>query len=562
MNVFRTWTNSSICLLLAFYIGVLLNAPAARQRLGDLAVARHPVLHTGLIVLELSIIAVFTFVLLRLLSLLGRRAFQLLASLLVVISAAAAWYIAQFNLIIGYGVIASVLTTDIDLSVEVVSAGFVLWLVAASVLPLLLIWGNRANATLLQQSRHRVTAAPAWGVLLLALVTMAVPLKALNIWHKHAGKLANADMPDYTGTLAYSYLPVNWLSATALFGYMTTAERYSGRPLLNPAAQYTYVAPAGIDQTYVIFIIGETTRWDHMQLFGYDRATTPLLAAEPNLVALRGVSCDTATKLSLRCMFVRPNGTADNDQRTLREKNVFSVLHQLGFSSDLFAMQSEVWFYNQAEPDHYLYREMIAAEARNKDKPIDDASLLPEVADSLARHPAGKHLIVLHTKGSHYQYSQRYPREFARFGPECMAIDAHCNKASLINAFDNSVLYTDHIIHGVIDQVRDKRALVFYAADHGESISDNAHLHATPRKIAPPEQRRVPMLVWASDSFLQQPHSAAAFAQLRRKAGTVQAHDTLFDSVLGCLGYHSPNGGIVAARNWCAAPDSQTVAQR
>jgi KDO II ethanolaminephosphotransferase len=45
-------------------------------------------------------------------------------------------------------------------------------------------------------------------------------------------------------------------------------------------------------------------------------------------------------------MFVREGGASDNPQRTLKEQNVFSVLHQLGFTSDLYAMQSEMWFYS------------------------------------------------------------------------------------------------------------------------------------------------------------------------------------------------------------------------
>ncbi len=73
------------------------------------------------------------------------------------------------------------------------------------------------------------------------------------------------------------------------------------------------------------FIIGETTRWDHMGIFGYERNTTPKLAQEKNLAAFRGYSCDTATKLSLRCMFVRQGGAEDNPQRTLKEQNIFAV---------------------------------------------------------------------------------------------------------------------------------------------------------------------------------------------------------------------------------------------
>ncbi|MCK8356904.1 lipid A phosphoethanolamine transferase, partial [Erwinia amylovora] len=90
---------------------------------------------------------------------------------------------------------------------------------------------------------------------------------------------------------------------------------------------------------------------------GYARDTTPKLAKEKNLVAFRGESCDTSTKLSLRCMFVREGGTEDNPARTLKEQNVFAVLKQLGFISDLYAMQSEVWFYNNTNADSFAFRE-------------------------------------------------------------------------------------------------------------------------------------------------------------------------------------------------------------
>lgn len=49
---------------------------------------------------------------------------------------------------------------------------------------------------------------------------------------------------------------------------------------MNPAKKFTYVAPKNLDDTYVVFIIGETTRWDHMGIFGYERNTTPRLAQE------------------------------------------------------------------------------------------------------------------------------------------------------------------------------------------------------------------------------------------------------------------------------------------
>jgi KDO II ethanolaminephosphotransferase len=352
------------------------------------------------------------------------------------------------------------------------------------------------------------------------------------------------------------------LSALGLFAYTRYDESQDQATLFDPAKNFTYVPPADIDDTYVVFIIGETTRWDHMGILGYDRDTTPRLSKEKNLAAFRGVSCDTATKLSLRCMFVREGGTADNPQRTLKEQNVFAVLKDLGFTSELFAMQSEVWFYNNTEVNNYSFREMIASEKRNDGKSVDDMLLVDEMKESLARYPKGKHLVILHTKGSHYLYSQRYPRSYARYQPECIGVDDFCSKDQLINAFDNSVLYTDSFIANVIDQVREKKAIVFYSSDHGESIGENSHLHGTPREMAPPEQFRVPMMVWASDKFLEDPQHRSAFEQLQaqQRVGKIHRHVELFDTILGCLGYTSPNGGIVAKNNWCNIPQSKTAA--
>nr|MBP6562755.1 kdo(2)-lipid A phosphoethanolamine 7''-transferase [Neisseriaceae bacterium] len=387
------------------------------------------------------------------------------------------------------------------------------------------------------------------------LVAIGLPLHFLDRQQEAQAVTENVDLPSYGGVLAHSYLPSNWLSALGLYGWTQYEEYTDQRQLFDPAEHFTYAGTAPED-TYVVFVIGETARWDHMGLLGYERNTTPKLAAEKNLVALRGVACDTATKLSLRCMFVREGGTANNPQRSLKEQNVFAVLHSLGFSSELFAMQSEVWFYNNTEADNYAFREMIAAEKRNEGKTVDDMLLVSELQASLANHPRGKHLVILHTKGSHYSYIQRYPRTFAQYQPECNGVDDGCSKAQLVNAFDNSILYTDTVLAAVIDQLRDKKAIMMYAADHGESIDEDSHLHGTPRHMAPDEQFRVPVLLWASDAFLAQAPQQRAWQRLKtmQQSNTTVRHEAIFDSLLGCLGYESPNGGIVAKNNWCHPP--------
>lgn len=557
MNRVKTLSQQNLSFLLAIYIGIFLNVSVFYRRFSPMA---HSINLIEVIqaVTEVVVIVLFTFFILRLLSLGGRIFFRVIASLLLLISVAASYYMMMFNVVIGYGIIASVMTTDVDLSKEVVGWTFFLWTAAVSAVPLMLIWKNDLRLTLIEQLKTPGQRLLPLGILLVVVALVWLPLRMLDRQQSLNEKLTNIDMPSYGGVVAHSYLPSNWLAALGLFAYTQVDESNSSENLVDPAKLYTYVAPADIDQTYVVFIIGETTRWDHMGLLGYERDTTPRMSKEDNLVAFRGQSCDTATKLSLRCMFVREGGAENNPQRTLKEKNVFSVLKSLGFSSELFAMQSEVWFYNDTNTDNYSFREIIASEKRNDGKPVDDMLLVNELQESLKNHPQGKHLVILHTKGSHYLYSQRYPRSFARYTPECMGVDRACSKAQLINAFDNSVLYTDTFIGNVIDQLRNKKALVFYAADHGESIDENSHLHGTPRQMAPPEQFRVPMIVWASDSFLSQPDHQQAFDQLKaqQRVGGQKRHEELFDSILGCLGYTSPDGGINPANNWCAKPQA------
>lgn len=551
MHKIKNMKQGYLSLFLSVYIGIFLNLPVfARRFTGPEASSSW--LHWCSVITEVFAAVLVCFLLFRLLSLGGRLFFRITASLLVLISVASAYYMMVFNVVIGYGIIASVLTTDTDLSKEVVGDYFYLWLALVSVIPLGLIWVTRLQDGL--SGRGRRLRALAEVLICVALVWL--PMRYLDKQHKKQDYSANVDLPSYGGVVAHSYLPVNWLTATGLFAWSKLDESMTGEHLYDPASHFTYQPPKGLDDTYVVFVIGETTRWDHMGLLGYSRDTTPLLSKEKNVVAFKGQSCDTATKLSLRCMFVREGGAGNDAGRTLKEQNVFAVMHQLGFSSDLYAMQSEVWFYGLTDVNTMAFREQIGSEPENTGKPVDDMLLIPKLRQSIAAHPQGKHLVILHTKGSHYLYSQRYPRSFAHFTPECIGVDDFCTKDQLINAYDNSVRYVDYMLDNVLDQLRDKKAIVFYVADHGESISDNTHFHGTPREMAPAEQFRVPMLVWASDKYLADEGNRQRFALLQQqaKAGVTHRHTELYDSILGCIGYTSPNGGINPKNNWCQAP--------
>jgi len=80
---------------------------------------------------------------------------------------------------------------------------------------------------------------------------------------------------------------------------------------------------------------------------------------------------------------------------------------------------------------------------------------------------------------------------------------------------------------------------MIYVSDHGESLGERGmYLHGTPYVIAPPEQTRVPMLMWFSPAFAL--HANLNLACLRYHAeGTPYGHDNIYHAVLGLFDVRS-----------------------
>ena len=542
-------------LLLTVYIGVVLNGAVFFRRHAELG-------STPLIWLaELGLVFTFTALLLSLADLSGKWLARVLIVLLLSISVLASYYMTLFNVVIGYGVVQAVLTTDVDLSKEAVGFGLFLWFTALAVVPLALWWRYvhvRKSKVVSWWLRFKQFGGQIGLVLLCAAAFVAVA--------QHVNTVANT--ADAVGQdvgeaslAAHTYVPSNWVAGLGMSASSAWDNWTNKDAKVDPAAKFQYslnaLADDAANDLLVVVVIGESARSSNFGLLGYERPTTPLLAAEKNLAAFKATSCNTSTKLSLACMFVRPEAVIERGLQApqVLEETVFSVFKKLGFSVELFAMQSEVWFYNSLKTDFYKIREVIAADSANRGKPVLDSILVAELEAAMAKHPKGRQVVVLHTKGSHFSYASRYPREFARYQPECSGVDGACSKAELINAYDNSVLYTDTFLNNVMKSLAGKKAVLIYTSDHGESIDENRHFHATPKPLAPPEQLDVPLMFWASEPYLNaNPAHKKAFEQLQQAAKSPKTgvgHANLFDSMLGCLGITSNNGGINDKYNLC-----------
>lgn len=553
--------------LTVLWIGLFFNLPVLKRRIETDYATTDLALTLWGIGSELALVLGFAALMLALGLLLGRWGARLLGGLILLVSAACAYYMTVFNVVIGYGVMSAVVSTDHDMSGEMVGLGFAGWWLALGLLPALWWWRHAPPCWWRRRHRRSALARLLAGGLLSVLVVAAASksIEAVGA-RRHAGETGLS--PSLPGVAAHAYVPSNWIAGLGMMASQAWTERRAEQRLVDPAERYTYLPTTTLDDLVVVFVIGETARHDRFGLLGHTRDTTPHLAAETSLVGFAGRSCNTSTKLSLACMFVRPESIQPGlglEPDMLTERNLFSVYKKLGFRIELFAMQGEAGFYNQTRADYYKLRELIAAQPENAGHAIDDMLLIPELTRAVRHHAAGPgssrkpQLVILHTKGSHYLYSQRYPREFARWAPECLPEQASCSRDELLNAFDNSVLYTDHVLQAVRDTVRDRRALVIYATDHGESIDEQTHFHATPKRIAPPEQFKIPLVFWASDKFLADPVLAQKYANLSahpaRQRPDQVGHHNLFASMLGCLGIDSPDGGITPEHDLCDGAD-------
>jgi lipid A ethanolaminephosphotransferase len=161
--------------------------------------------------------------------------------------------------------------------------------------------------------------------------------------------------------------------------------------------------------------------------------------------------------------------------------------------------------------------------------------LLTGLKEQILASTKNKILIVLHTSTSHGPtYSQKYPPRFETFKPVCNSVElGNCSHTELINAYDNTIVYTDYILSKVIEDLKglkDYKSAMIFVSDHGESLGENnLYMHGIPMSMAPKEQYEIPFIVWVSENSAR---------HLKPNKMLSQGH--VFHSVLKFLNIQSP----------------------
>ncbi|MHB0968944.1 MAG: phosphoethanolamine transferase [Thermoanaerobaculia bacterium] len=284
-----------------------------------------------------------------------------------------------------------------------------------------------------------------------------------------------------------------------------------------------------------VLVVGETARAQQFSLNGYGRDTNPLLAQRDVINFRDVVACGTSTAESLPCMFSPLGRDHFSPEAARSSESLLDVVERSGVRV--------TWLDNNSGCKGICAGvESERLDAAADPDFCDDGECFDEILleGFDARIVAGENrLIVLHQKGSHGPaYFRRYPKRFERFTPACDSDDfERCTQESILNAYDNSILYTDYILGTLVDRlaaITTHDTALLYISDHGESLGERGlFLHGLPYSIAPDTQTHVPMVLWMSAGF--QRRLPVDRATLVAEAAQPLSHDNLFHSILGAL---------------------------
>jgi lipid A ethanolaminephosphotransferase len=453
-----------------------------------------------------------------------RWLFKPMAIFLLILSSVTSYYMDALGIVIDREMIQNAMLTTVTESKHLITFNFITHVLIWGVLPSIAVLWMR-----LRPSRF---FANLWRWALTIVVTLAIFVGALL-----------SDFKAYSAVLrerkelVASYQPGAAIGGAARYAKMMLKARdVVVAPLGRDATKGPLITAAAKPVLTVVFV-GETARAQNFSLNGYDRPTNPELSKRPITNFTDVSSCGTSTAVSVPCMMSNLTRDGYSYDRSIRVENVMDVLDHAGVDV--------IWWDNNTGDQGTAARRKNVRRMTAADAP--EACATGECTDAVFFEPLKKALpeikndtvLFIHMIGSHGpSYYLRYPPEFSVFEPACKTAEfAKCTTDEIVNAYDNTIHFTDHVIATTIDMLAAQNSVipaVYFVSDHGESLGeDGLYLHAAPYFMAPETQTTVPMVMWLSQPYQQ----ALGVTQdcLTGLAAQPISHDNLFHTLLGLM---------------------------
>ncbi|MBT2161287.1 phosphoethanolamine--lipid A transferase EptA [Zobellia barbeyronii] len=394
--------------------------------------------------------------------------------LFFIINSLCVYFIVNYGVLIDRSMIGNILNTNYDEASSFISFTLLSYLIFLGVLPSLFIY---------RLKYERVKLKPFLLHCSLALIFL------LSITYVNAPNWLWVDKN--SKTLGSLVMPWSYVANTIRFYHKENKQNQ--KQTLLPDAKIT-----NDRKSIVVLVIGESARSANYSLYGYDRNTNPLLAKIKDLHVYEAQSSATYTTAGVKAIL---------DYKESNDLN--EILPNYLNRNDVEVIwRTTNWGEPKVNIKNYQDQNYLRELCEGTECDYDDV-LLYQLKDLIVKSKKNKILIVLHTSTSHGPtYYKKYPPEFEQFTPVCKSVElSNCTNQELVNAYDNTILYTDYLLAKVIEnlkQLNEYNSGMIYVSDHGESLGEkNLYMHGIPLSIAPKEQFEIPFIVWTTDKSLQ-----------------------------------------------------------
>lgn len=415
-----------------------------------------------------------------------RRVDKILLTFLIPLSAIANFATHTYGVYLDNNMIANVMETTTAEATSYLNLPFILWFGATGVLPLILLWMTHIDypplPRLLMQKGAGLLATLAVAGIIWALYSV----NYMSFFRNNMGMEKNL-VPSYVLSSTVKYFKKQYITSRIPFTDI-------GLDAVRPAAA------AGKKPDVLVFILGETARAANYELNGYERPTNAHTRDKGVVYFRDTTSCGTATAVSVPCLFSFMGHDGYKESVAKKQSNVMDILTRTGLKA--------LWVENDEGCKGVCDRIPTVITDKTIQPYCDgavcrDDMLLNDLPAQIDAMKDTGGVIVLHIMGSHGPtYYKRYPEDHRFFKPDCPQSDIqNCDKAAIINTYDNTILYTDYIMARVMDILSAKAGVIdpamLYVSDHGESLGENGiYLHGMPYAVAPREQTHVPLIFW------------------------------------------------------------------
>ena len=280
-----------------------------------------------------------------------------------------------------------------------------------------------------------------------------------------------------------------------------------------------------------ILVIGESSSKKNWKLFNQEELnTTPKLIErlknDEGLFIFKNVVAQSiSTRQAVPSMLtdpplIWPNG----DPNKNATNSIVSLASKSGYVTAWLSNQAAIGrfdgviaaYADEADTKAFLNPSSFSAQGTY------DEVLIPSLMRQIENNK--KSFVVMHTLGSHFKFTHRYPNNFDYFEP----------KGEELSEYKNSILYTDYFLENIITNLIkiNKSIALIYVSDHGQGFPDKKCDISEMNRFTV-DSYEVPALVWLSEEYMRK--NKEKINKLKENSETPYTNSAIFQTMIDLI---------------------------